>query len=76
MLDYDAFITILSSCLGGFIGGFYTFKGVKLTIAHSNKIHKENMALKEKEHQEQQKKYNEVPIPDFLVKVLKDWLKC
>ena len=37
MFDFDDFITILSSCLGGLIGGFYTFKGVKLTIAHSDK---------------------------------------
>ena len=52
-------VPILSSCIGGFIGGLFTFLGVKITIHNSNKIHKEEMDLKEKENLEKQKKINQ-----------------
>ena len=52
-------VPIISSCIGGLVGGLFTFLGVKVTIYNSNKIHKEEMDLKEKENQEKQKKLNQ-----------------
>lgn len=56
----NIFIPIISSCVGGFIGGYFTFLGVRLTIHNTNKIHKEEMDLKEKDNLEKIKKINQV----------------
>lgn len=52
-------VPIISSCIGGLVGGLFTFLGVKLTIYSSYKIHKEEIDLKEKENLEKQKKLNQ-----------------
>lgn len=52
-------VPIISSCIGGLVGGLFTFLGVKLTIYNSYKIHKEEMDLKEKENLKKQKKLNQ-----------------
>lgn len=46
---YYIFIPIISSILGGLIGGLFTYLGVKLTIKNENNLKKQEVYEKNKE---------------------------
>ena len=46
---YNIFIPIISSILGGLIGGLFTYLGVKLTIKNENELKKQERYEKNKE---------------------------
>ena len=46
---YYVVIPIITSLLGGLIGGLFTFLGVKMTLTHERNLHNEDKKLREEE---------------------------